>query len=106
MATKSIGFFTSAPQAWLLVKRFGDNDLKQLSQTDQAALLVALSGFVLSDLAAINGEDMVLSLDEAAGQFIPEAYQEYTSSHFVEAIAILMGINSDDATDIIHFLTQ
>jgi len=104
--SKPIGYFTACPHGYRLVQRFGDADLAQLSQLDQAALIVALSGFVLSDLAAINGEDMVLSLDEAAGQFIPEAYQEYTSSHFVEAIAILMGINSDDATDIIHFLTQ
>ena len=103
--TKPIGYFTSCPQGQRLVERFGDADLAQLSQTDQAALLVTLSGFVMSDLAGTDGDDMALSLDEAAGQFIPEAYQEYTSD-FVEAIAILMGINSDDATDIIHFLTQ
>jgi len=103
--TKSIGFFTGCQQGYRLVQRFGDSDLAQLSQTDQAALLVTLSGFVLSDLAGTDGEDMSLSLDEAAGQFIPEAFQEFTSD-FVEAIAILMGINSDDATDIIHFLTQ
>jgi len=66
---------------------------------------VTLSGFVLSDLAGTDSQDMALSLYEAAGQFIPERYQEY-SNDFVDAVAILMGINSDDATDIIHFLTQ
>ena len=103
--TKSIGYFTSCPQAYALVQRFGDADLAQLPQLDQAALIVALSGFVMSDLAGTDGNDVVLSLDEAAGQFIPEAFQEFTSD-FVEAIAILMGISSDDATDIIQFLTQ
>jgi len=104
--TKSIGYFTSYPQASALVQRFGDADLAQLPQLDQAALIVALSGFVMSDLAGTDGDDMTLSLDEAAGEFIPEAYEGYTSNHFVDAIAILMGINSDDATDIIQFLTQ
>jgi len=104
--TKSIGYFTACPQGQRLVERFGDGDLAGLPQLDQAALIVALSGFIMSDLSGTDVYDMVLSLDEAAGTFIPEAYQEYTSNHFVDAISILMGIDKDDATNIIQFLVQ
>jgi len=104
--TKPIGYFTACPQGQRLIGRFGDKDLAGLPQFDQIALVLALGGFLMTDLVATNGYGKALSLDEAAGKFIPEAYLVETSDHFNAAIAILMGINSDDATNIIQFLVQ
>jgi len=95
-----IGFFTSDNRARLLTERFGDHDLKQLPQIDQAALTVALSGLMMANLAGIS-----VTLEEAAEACIPSAY-DYTSDAVQEALAILEGITPDEAVNVIGFLVQ
>ena len=98
--TQPIGYFTSDDRARLLTERFGDNDLKQLPQIDQAALTISLAGLMMADLAGI-----VVSLEEAAEACIPSAY-DYTSDSVQEAIAILDGISPDEAVNVLQFLVQ
>ena len=98
--THPIGYFTSDDRARLLTERFGDNDLKQLPQIDQAALTIALSGLMMADLAGLT-----VTLEEAAEACIPSAY-DYTSDSVQEAIAILDGISPDEALSVIQFLVQ
>ena len=71
--THPMGYFTSDDRARLLTERFGDHDLKQLPQIDQAALTVALSGLMMAALAGIT-----VSLEEAAEACIPSTY-DFTS---------------------------
>lgn len=105
---KSIGFFTACEQGQALVSRFGDGDLPRLYQVDQSALLVALGGFLMAMAVGTDeyGEDVTLTLNQAADEFVSETYLEYASDDFVDAIAILEGINLNDAIAIIHFLSQ
>jgi len=95
-----IGYFSSDDRARLLTERFGDHDLKQLPQIDQAALTVALSGLTMASLAGIS-----VTLGEAAEACIPSTY-DYTSDAVQEAIAILEGIAPDEAVNVIAFLVQ
>jgi hypothetical protein len=98
--THPIGYFTSCEQGQNLVKRFGDHDLSDLCQIDQTALVVTLGGFMMANLAGVT-----VSLEEAAEACIPTAY-DYTTDEVQEAIAILDGLNPDDAVSIIQFLVQ
>jgi len=97
---KPIGYFTSDDRARLLTERFGDHDLGQLGQIDQAALTLALSGLMMANLAGV-----AVTLEEAAEACIPSAY-DYTSDSVQEAIAILDGISPDEAVNVIQFLVQ
>jgi|GEM_PF-1793460 len=98
--TKPIGYFTSDNRARLLTERFGDNDLKQLPQIDQAALTIALSGLMMASIAGLT-----VTLEEAAEACIPSAY-DYTSDAVQEALAILDGISPDEAVNVLQFLVQ
>lgn len=95
-----IGYFTSDDRARLLVERFGDYEIKQLAQIDQAALVVALAGLLMADLAGIT-----VSLEESAAACIPTTY-DYTSDEVQEAITILDGIKPDGAIGVLQFLVQ
>ena len=98
--THPIGYFTSDDRARLLTERFGDNDLNQLPQIDQAALTLALSGLMMASIAGLT-----VTLEEAAEACIPSAY-DYTSDSVQEAIAILDGISPDEAIGVLQFLVQ
>ena len=98
--THPMGYFTSEDRARLLAERFGDHDLKQLPQIDQAALTVALSGLMLATISGIT-----VTLEEAAEACIPSTYDS-TSDAVQEAIAILDGITPDEAIGVLQFLVQ
>jgi hypothetical protein len=97
---KPIEYFTSDNRARLLIERFGNHDLKQLPQIDQAALTVALAGLMMASLAGVT-----VTLEEAAEACIPTTY-DYTSDAVQEALAILDGITPDEAVNVIQFLVQ
>ena len=98
--THPIGYFTSDDRARLLTERFGDNNLNQLPQIDQAALTLALSGLMMASIAGLT-----VTLEEAAEACIPSAY-DYTSDSVQEAIANLDGIRPDAAVNVLQFLVQ
>jgi hypothetical protein len=98
--THPIGYFTNDDRARLLTERFGDHDLQQLPQIDQAALTVALSGLMMASLAGLT-----VTLEAAAEACIPSTY-DFTSDAVQEAIAILDGIHPDEAIGVLQFLVQ
>lgn len=99
--THPIGYFTDCNQGRLLAERFGDHDLKDLPQVDQAGLVVALAGMFLAQTVGLEATTVA----DAAAAVIPESY-DYTSDAINEAIEILDGINSTQAIEIIQFLVQ
>lgn len=96
-----IGYYTDCPQGQTFVNRFGEYSLDGLSQTDQTALIVALSGMVMGRLAGF-GDTTVL---DAAGECVPESYGYY-SDDLDEAIGILEDVTPDEAIRVIQFLVQ
>lgn len=99
--THPIGYFSSCNQARLLAERFGDHDLKDLPQVDQAALVVALSAMFLAQTVGLE----TTTVADAAAKAIPEGY-DYTSDAINEAVDILEGITPTQAIEIIQFLVQ
>jgi len=98
---KPIGYFTSCDQGQAFVREFGDGDLARLPETDQAGLMVALSGLALNNI-----QGLPLSLGESANDFVL-AFDCYdVTEAFHDSIAILDGVSRNDAIAIIHFLTQ
>jgi hypothetical protein len=95
-----IGYFTDCRQAEDLVRKFGDKELKELPDIDQAALVVALAGLMMANIAGIT-----VDVSEAAEACIPVAY-DLTSDAIQEALVILDGITPDDAIGILQFLVQ
>jgi hypothetical protein len=114
-----IGHFTECAQVQALVKRFGEQALSQLSDVDKAALIIVLGGFVLSstvgvvDRRHVKYEDdefvdddiEILTLEQSLDEFIPRRFND-TSESFDDLIGFLEGIDTNDANNIIHFLTQ
>jgi hypothetical protein len=95
-----IGYFTDCRQAQDLVRKFGDKELKQLPDIDQAALVVALGGLMMANIAGV-----AVNVSEAAEACIPQAY-DYTSDAIQDALTILDGITPEEAIGVLQFLVQ
>jgi hypothetical protein len=99
---RAIGYYTDCAQGQTLVNRFGEYSLDGLPQSDQAALLVALSGMVLAHSIGFDASTVL----DAAADVLPEDYTAYCGDDLDEAIAILEDVTPDDAIRVIRFLTQ
>ena len=107
--------FTECEQGQRLVDRFGDCELEQMSNSDQAALVVILAGYIYSWLGNCPTSDRnagrlplynpEYGSESATTVFMPEQF-DCTSEDVWEALQLLNGIAIDDAMNVINFLMQ
>ncbi len=105
---KPITYFCDCHQTRALAMTFGDG-LSRLSNNDQAALVVVLAGYVYG---LLQGQSMTVwfgdeddDASSAVEHFLPNEFDS-TGVSFENACQILEGIDTRQALDIIHFLTQ
>ena len=99
--TKPIGYYTACPQAENLVRLYGDGNLDNLPQVDQAALIAILGLFVYYETICPDSG----RFEDAALEAINEGDDE-TTDHIQGALACLEGIDKDEAISVLQFLVQ
>jgi len=100
--SKSVGYYTACQQGQALVALYGDRDLAQLSQIDQAALAVILSLYLYFEIAYPGS---VRNFELACLNAI-HSDDDYTTDEIQPALACLEGIDKDGAIGLLQFLLQ
>jgi hypothetical protein len=100
--TKLIGYFTACHQGENLVRLYGDGNLGNLPQVDQAALVVILGLYLYYETVCPSGLD---NFENAALDAIHSDDDE-TTDNIQAALSCLEGIDKDGAIGILQFLVQ